>query len=173
MKVTLKIFFSISFILIIFFWSSFDNDEESVIIDENLISEKESNFTQEKNEPDQIEISELIHTEVLPAIPNKQDKFEEKKLPLENETLDSIVSFEEKKLPLVNETSDSIVSEKNSEDKTEQKFEDELEFRSDRLWYEIGSTSPYTGIVIRKNYNGSVKSKIQINNGVPFGMILE
>ena len=155
MKVTLKIFFSISFILIIFFWSSFDNDEESVIIDENLISEKESNFTHEKNEPDQIEISEFIHTEVLPAIPNKQDK------------------FEEKKLPLVNETSDSIVSEKNSEDKTEQKFEDELEFRSDRLWYEIGSTSPYTGIVIRKNYNGSVKSKIQINNGVPFGMILE
>ena len=155
MKITLKIFFSISFILIIFFWSSFDNDEESVIIDENLISEKESNFTQEKNEPDQIEISELIHTEVLPAIPNKQDK------------------LEEKKLPLVNETLDSIVSEKNSEDKTEQKFEDELEFRSDRLWYEIGSTSPYTGIVIRKNYNGSVKSKIQINNGVPFGMILE
>ena len=155
MKVTLKIFFSISFILIIFFWSSFDNDEESVIIDENLISEKESNFTHEKNEPDQIEISELIHTEVLPAIPNKQDKFEEKKLPLENEK------------------SDSIVSEKNSEDKTEQKFEDELEFRSDRLWYEIGSTSPYTGIVIRKNYNGSVKSKIQINNGVPFGLILE
>ena len=155
MKVTLKIFFSISFILIIFFWSSFDNDEESVIVEENLIYEKESNFTHEKNEPDQIEISELIHTEVLPAIPNKQDK------------------FEEKKLPLVNETSDSIVSEKISEDKTEQKFEDELEFRSDRLWYEIGSISPYTGIVIRKNYNGSVKSKIQINNGVPFGMILE
>lgn len=155
MKVTLKIFFSISFILIIFFWSSFDNDEESVITDEILISEKESNFTHEKNEPDQIEISELIHNEVLPANPNKQDK------------------FEENKLPLVNETLDSIVSEKNFEDITVQKSEDELEFRSDRLWYEIGSTSPYTGIVIRKNYNGSVKSKIQINNGVPFGLILE
>lgn len=173
MKVTLKIFFSISFILIIFFWSSFDNDEESVITDEILISEKESNFTHEKNEPDQIEISELIHNEVLPANPNKQDKFEENKLPLVNETLDSIVSFEENKLPLENETLDSIVSEKNFEDITVQKSEDELEFRSDRLWYEIGSTSPYTGIVIRKNYNGSVKSKIQINNGVPFGLILE
>ena len=155
MKVTLKIFFSISFVLIIFFWSSFDNYEEPITIDKNLISEKESNLTHEKNEPEQIEISELIHTEVLPAIPNKQDKFEENKLPLENEK------------------ADIIVSEKNSEDKTAQRFQDELEFRSDRLWYEIGSTRPYTGIVIRKNHNGSIKSKIQINNGIPFGMILE
>ena len=49
----------------------------------------------------------------------------------------------------------------------------DLEYREDGLWYEAGSTEPFSGAAVSYREDGGMKSRTKIRNGEAYGLIEE
>ena len=51
--------------------------------------------------------------------------------------------------------------------------DNELEFREDGLWYEVGSVEPFSGAAGSYYESGKMKSRTKVRNGEAYGLIEE
>ena len=68
-------------------------------------------------------------------------------------------------------TSEKKLEDMNSLPQADQSKD--LEFREDGLWYEAGSTEPFSGAAVSYREDGGMKSRTKIRNGEAYGLIEE